>query len=51
MKIQFLYLYKIKTLVNQSFFSNGAADGDRTHEMPEPQSGVLTASPQPPYLS
>lgn len=51
MKIQFLYLNKIKNSGKPELFSNGAADGDRTHEMPEPQSGVLTASPQPPYLS
>ena len=25
-------------------------DGNRTHEMPEPQSGALTTSPHPPYL-
>ncbi len=26
----------------------GADDGNRTHEMPEPQSGALTTSPHPP---
>lgn len=28
----------------------GAVDGNRTHEMPEPQSGALTTSPRPPDL-
>lgn len=49
MIIYFGNFYKIKTLVKQEFqFIYGADDGNRTHEMPEPQSGALTTSPHPP---